>query len=253
MYRVRFFSVLTILAIVIGIFFIAIGPKKTASAVANIGNSIFRLKRSVAEGLTEGAQLSESKNTLINQKNELLNTLKEQEASIATLTTIQDENAKLTEMLARKKETTQLIMARILAKPNQSPYDTLVIDAGSAEGMRYGAKVFARGDIPIGTIAESDTHASKVKLFSTSGEKTKAVIVGKDIFIDLEGQGGGTFQTTLPRDVVIEKGTAVATIDDGSTIAIMEETLADSRDPFQRILFRSPVNIFELRFVGVEK
>jgi cell shape-determining protein MreC len=252
-YRSRILTILVIFVVALGGCFIAIGPKRTISAIASIGTSIFKAKRSLGQNMNDGLDLSRSKSSLISEKNELAEKVKNLEVQLATLPTIMDENAKLTEMLARKTEATQLIMARILAKPSQSVYDTLVVGAGSDDGVVVGAKVLARGDVPIGIVDESDFKTSKVKLYSTSGEITKAVIVGKDIFIDLLGQGGGTFQTTLPRDIVIEKGTTVATLDTGATIAIMEETLADSRDPFQRILFRSPVNLFELRFVGVEK
>ncbi|MEN9582840.1 MAG: hypothetical protein RL641_794 [Candidatus Parcubacteria bacterium] len=252
-YRKKILVVLGVAGAILAIFFLAVGPKKTISAIASVGNSIFKIKHSIGQNMSDGLELSKSKSTLIEEKNALNDKITELEASLADLPTLKDENAKLTEMLARKKETTELTVARILAKPNQSVYDTLLIDAGSEEGIVVGAKVFARGDIPLGLVAETDLHAARVKLFSTSGEKTKAVIVGKDIYIDLEGRGGGTFQTTLPRDVVIDKGTTVATVDDGETIAIAEESLADPRDPFQRILFRSPVNLFELRFVGVEK
>lgn len=252
-YRKRILVIASSLIAFIGICFIAVGPSKTISTIASVGNSIFRIKRTAGESVANGLELSKSKSTLINEKNELDERVKELEAELAWLPTIEDENAKLTEMLARKKETIQLVMARILVKPNESVYDTIIVDAGTEDGITVGARAYSRGDIPIGTIDEADPRSAKIKLFSTSGEITKAVIVGKDIFIDLKGQGGGTFETTLPRDVVIEKGTTVATLDDGLTIAIAEESLADPRDPFQRILFRSPVNLFELRFVGVQK
>ncbi len=252
-YRKRLLIIVGSVALVVGGFFIAIGPSRTISAVASVGNSIFKVKRSVGESVSNGLELSKSKSTLIAEKSELEEKVRDLETQLAELPTLQDENAKLTEMLARKKENKQLVMARILAKPNESVYDTLLVDAGTAEGLDVGKTVYARGDIPIGTVNEVDQHAARIQLFSTNGEVTKAIIVGKDIFIDLKGQGGGTFETTLPRDIVVDKGTTVVSVETGETLAVAEESLADSRDPFQRILFRSPVNIFELRFVGVEK
>jgi cell shape-determining protein MreC len=237
----------------LAICFLAIGAEKTISAIASIGNFIFKAKHSVGQTINNGIELSKSKSTLIEEKRALEEKVQDNEALVAKHTTLEDENAKLTEMLARKKETTELTMARILAKPNQSAYDILLIDVGSEDGITTGAKVLARGDIPIGTVSEVNLHSSRVKLFTTNKEKTQGVIVGKDIFVDLVGHGGGTFQAMLPRDLVVEKGSTVATIDTGETIAIAEESLADPRDPYQKILFRSSVNLFELRFVGVEK
>ncbi len=252
-YRSQIIFALSAVMVVVGIFFLTVGPKKTISAIASVGTSVFKVKHTIGQNISDGLELSKSKSSLIEEKNILTDKVRELETALAILPTMKDENYKLTEMLARKNENTELVMARILAKPNKSIYDTLIIDVGEEEGIIVGSKVYAVGNVPFGTIVETDLKTAKVKLFSTSGEITKAVIVGQDIFIDLKGQGGGTFETTLPRDIIIEKGTTVATLDTGETIAIMEEALADSRDPFQRILFRSPVNLFELRFVGVEK
>lgn len=252
-FRSQIFISFSIIAIVVAGFFLTIGPAKTISGITSVAISIFKIKQTAGQGISDGLELSKSKNTLIEEKKLLAEKISELETALAILPTMKDENYKLTEILARKKENSQQAVARILAKPNQTIYDTLLIDLGSDDGILVGARVLAQGNIPIGLVSEADLKTSKVKLFSTSGEITKAVIVGPDIFIDLKGQGGGTFETTLPRDIVIEKGTTVAELASGQTIAVMEETLADSRDPFQRILFRSPVNFFELRFVGVEK
>lgn len=251
--RSRILWLFAILICLIGILFIVIGPSKTITSIASIGNSIFRAKISAGQAINDGLDLSRSKSSLISERNDLSERVQELEAQLIGMPTLIDENIKLTEILARKKPESQIVMARILARPNQSLYDTLVIDVGSNDGIVVGQKVFGKGNLPIGLVSEVDIKNSKVKLFSTAGEKTKAVIIGNDIIVDLVGQGGGTFETTLPRDILVEKGTNVATLDDGLTVAIMEESLADSRDPFQRILFRSPVNLFELRFVSVEK
>ncbi len=251
-YRKRLFVIIGCIALVVGSCFIFIGGKETISAIASVGNSLFKANISTGETIADGLELAKSKSTLIGEKNQLDSQVKDLQAQLAELPTLKDDNAKLLEMLSRKKGARELIAARIIARPNQTVYDTLVIDIGSADGVRVGAKVFARGDIPIGSVEETDAHASKVTLYTTSGQTMKASIVGKDISIDLTGQGGGIFQTTLPRDIVIDKATPVVTIE-GDTIAVTEESLADSRDPFQRILFRSPVNMFQLRYVGVEK
>ena len=73
-----------------------------------------------------------------------------------------------------------MILSAILAKPNQSPYDTLLIDAGSGQGIKTGDTVFALGDVPIGRVDVVYDNSAKVVLFSNPGEKTEAVISGKN-------------------------------------------------------------------------
>src|SRR3989344_4942149 len=144
--------------------------------------------------------------------------LSEMEAQIANWGILSDENIKLKEIFGRS-ENRELILAAILAKPDHSPYDTLIIDTGSKIGIEAGSIVFAYGDVPVGRVSDVYPDSSKVILFSNPGEKTEVLISGKlaspdasqggDIFMQVVGRGGGNFEMTLPRDLMLEKGTEV--------------------------------------------
>ena len=105
--------------------------------------------------------------------------------------------------------------------------------------------------------------SSKAILFSNPGEKTEVLVslgrsssgeAGKDIFMQVVGRGGGNFEMTLPRDLVLEKGTEVQLPGLAPrALAIVETILSDPRDAFQKALLVSPVNIQELKFVEIEK
>lgn len=253
-YQARFLKIGLVVLVLFGLGIASIGLGKTKDGLLSFSGILFKARAQAIDTLSQvTSSVFESKKSIIAERDILKNQVADLEAQIASLTALKDENEKLQEMLGRKSEKIELVLGRIVAKPNQSPYDTLVIDAGSDDGIIDGARVLARGDIAIGTVVETAPHISKIKLYSTSGEKTKGAITGKDIFIDLVGTGAGTFEATLPRDVVVEKGTPVVLPDGGNVVAIVEEQIVDPRDPFQKILFRSPVNLFELRFVGVEK
>jgi len=198
------------------------------------------------------------KKSLQNENEDLKLKLSEMEAKIANWSILSDENIKLKEILGRS-ENRELILAAILAKPDRSPYDTLVIDAGREDlpagkaGLEVGDIVFAFGDTPIGKIAEVYPNSSKVILFSSPGEKTEVLISGKDIFMQVVGRGGGNFEMTLPRDFVLEKGTEVQL--PGlvpHVLATVVEILSDPRDAFQKALLVAPVNVQELKFVEIE-
>src|SRR3989344_2911741 len=148
------------------------------------------------------------KKSLQNENEDLRLRLGEMEAKIANWSILSDENIKLKEILGRS-ENRKLILAAILAKPDRSPYDTLIIDAGSKIGIEAGSIVFAHGDVPVGRVSDVYSDSSKVILFSNPGEKTEILISGKDIFMPIVGRGGGNFEMTLPRDFVLEKGTEV--------------------------------------------
>jgi cell shape-determining protein MreC len=167
---------------------------------------------------------------------------------------ILEENLKLKDTLGRKIEKVDLILASILSKPNRSPYDILVIDIGVKDGAYVGQKVFALGNVPIGKIADVYESTSKVVLFSSPGEKTDVIISGNSVVMQLVGRGGGNFEMILPRDFTIEKGVEV--ILPGITpqvVGVVDTILSDPRDSYQKALLLIPVNIFQLKFVELEK
>jgi cell shape-determining protein MreC len=193
------------------------------------------------------------RNTLIKENEELRDKLAEKDAQMSNYNTMLDENAKLQEILNRKPENLSLALSAILAKPNTSLYDTLIIDIGGNDGLGVGDIVFALGDVPVGYVAGVSASSSKVILFSNPGEKTEIVIGGVDVFAQIVGRGGGNFEMVMPRDFILEKGDTVAL--PGivpRVVATVETIISDPRDSFQKALLVSPVNIFELKFVQVE-
>ncbi len=223
-----------------------------------VANAIFKPVISVGGEVKGGFSniilVFQSKKSLQADNENLKAQLDESLAQIANYNSIVDENNKLKEILGRIGDKKQMIVAGILAKPNQSLYGTLLIDAGTNQGVILNAKVFALGNVPIGRIAEVFPNSAKVVLFSSPGEKTDVVVSGKDIFLQAIGRGGGNFELVLPRDMVIENGTEVNL--PGLTPYILGTVvtiISDPRDSFQKALLVSPVNIQELKFVEIEK
>lgn len=210
-----------------------------------------------------GAYLS-SKSSLYNENVSLKAEIEASATDRANYASVVKENSDLKELLGRRIEAHNKTLATILAKPNQSPYDTLLIDIGSDAGVVVGNKVFAFGNIPIGRIAEVYPHTSKVVLYSTSGEKTQVIISGKpaspntsqggNIFAELVGRGGNNFEMVLPRDMILLKEDQVVL--PGITphvVGVVKTIISDQREAFQKALLVAPVNIQSLKFVEVER
>ncbi len=208
----------------------------------------------ISEKLSNTSAYFYSKKSLLLQNENFKLRLNEEIAKMSNYNSILDENIKIKEILGRKVERDEMVLASILSKPNQSPYDTIIIDAGTKESVTLGQRVFALGDVPIGTIAGVYPGSSKVILFSSPGEVTDVVISGHDVSMQLVGRGGGNFEMVLPRDLILEKGTEVVLPGiTPHTVATVETIISDPRDSFQKALLLSPVNIFELKFVEIEK
>jgi len=210
--------------------------------------------QNVGEKLKNTSSYFVSKNSLSLENQNLKNQIAESTADRANYDSVVAENISLKEILSRKNEKAKMVLAAILAKPNQSVYDTLVLDVGTVQGIKTGNKVFALGNIPIGRVDSVYENSSKVVLFSNAGEKTQAIISGKNIFMELVGRGGGNFEIILPRDFILQKGDQVVLPGiNPYVLAVVETTISDPRDPFTKVLLTSPVNIQELKFVEVEQ
>jgi cell shape-determining protein MreC len=226
------------------------------SGLSSVSNVIFHpfitLGNSISLKFENLSSYFVSKDSLSKEIGDLKLDLAFNEAKIANYETIFGENEKLKEILSRKNEKLNLILAVILSDTNQSLYDTLVVDAGSIQGVTTGATVFALGNVPIGRVDLVYENSSRIILFSNPGEKTSVDI--NDTTFELVGRGGGNFEMNLPRDIDLQKGAqAVLPRVTPHVVATVETIISDPRDAFKKALLVSPVNIKELRFVEIEK
>ena len=195
-----------------------------------------------------------SKNSLYNQNQKLQAEVDFNNARNSNYDSVVADNASLKEILGRKDPKTPMTLAAILEKPNQSPYDTLLVDAGTAEGIKIGNTVFALGDVPIGRISDIYQDSAKVVLFSNPGETTQASTEGSNTSMQLVGRGGGNFEIIMPKDFVLQEGAQVVLPGiHPYVLAIVQKIISDPRNPFTKALLISPVNIQQLKFVEVEQ
>lgn len=223
---------------------------------SRVAHFIFRPALSVGQNAGEELSLVslQSRRSLLEQNEILKQELEVLNAKLASYESILAENIRLREILGRKNENVEVVLANILSKPNRSPYDTLLIDAGANQGIMNGKLVLALGFLPIGRVAETFSDSAKVVLFSSPGQKTEVIISGGNIFLEIVGRGGGNFEAVLPRDMELPQGTeAMLPGANGGLIGMVETTISDPRDAFKKVLLSSPVNIQELKFVQVER
>jgi cell shape-determining protein MreC len=148
----------------------------------------------------------------------------------------------------------------IISRPPQSPYDILIIDAGSDNEVKAGMLVTAYGNVLLGYVAEVFPSTSKVKLISFSNEETNVLIesagTGTSTAISAiaVGRGGENLEIKLPSSIAINSGDQVKTMGNFPFIAgTIEKVEISLSDPFQKLFFRLPVNIQELKYVMIEK
>jgi cell shape-determining protein MreC len=192
-----------------------------------------------------------SKRQLISKVIALESTVQSYDARLTTLVQLENENAALKAELGRTPPPTG-ILANVLTLPNRSFYDTMTIDAGSAEGIKENMIAYAFGSIALGTISDTTAHTATVELYSEPGRQISATAVGNDVAVTLVGRGSGEYEVQLPRDVPFAVGATVALQSTNvATLAVVEKVITDPRDPFQRLLAKAPVNLQALKWVIV--
>jgi cell shape-determining protein MreC len=231
--------------------------------LSSVSQKVFRpvlvAGNSIEEKMKSFGAYFVSKSYLYNQNQKLQAEVDFNNARNANYDSVVADNASLKEILGRNVNVQgsalhKIILAAILAKPNQSLYDILLIDAGASEGIKVGDIVFALGNVPVGRVDIVYDNSSKVVLFSNPGETTEGVVSGKGIFLELIGRGGGNFEIIMPKDFTLQKGDqAVLPGINSYVLAIAQTVISDPRDPFNKMLLTSPVNIQEQKFVEVEQ
>jgi cell shape-determining protein MreC len=199
------------------------------------------------------ARIVQSKYSLIKENKRLKNEIVSRDSSALMLNTLMEENRNLKSALSRSA-TGDDILGVILSRPPMSPYDTLIIDIGSADGLSVGNKVYTEGDVLVGDIVEVFAHQSKVSLFSSPGRTTSILIGSSTVETLATGRGAGNYVAKLPVEVKIKAGDAIATPQIRMhTFGVVEEIMVDSSDSLQTILFKTPINIHEFKFVEVDR
>lgn len=144
---------------------------------------------------------------LIDELNAFKYTQSAQSGDALTLQLVASENDTLRGLLSAKGE--RRVGAGVIGRPNKLPYDVLVLDKGSVDGIFEGAPVFIGDDAVIGVVGKVFNQSSVVTLITTPGFTTSVYIIGPDIYTTAEGIGGGQLKVGVPQGIKLEVGNLV--------------------------------------------
>ncbi len=225
-------------------------------------NAVFTLLRPASSAESRAAassstlfELLRSKRALVDQNAELRLQLEESNAKSVAANLLAAENETLRTFAGRNPEGKR-VLAGILLRPPEAPYDVLVIDAGTDENLTKDDRVFAYGNLALGVIEDISANRARVRLYSSSGISTNADIMQatSSIAVTLIGQGGGNFIVQLPRGALVATDTPIALPGiTGSLVGVVGAIRSKPADSFETALAKSPVNIRGLRYVEVER
>lgn len=216
---------------------------KSADAFALQGHTFISQFGDAAALTAENEQLIDKNSILANENQWLSQKLADISALLGSSVTTQD---------------TRRILAGVIARPPESPYDTLVVAAGADEGVTRGQEAFGPGGVPLGVVEAALSHFSRVTLFSTPGMATSGWVGRENLPLTIVGAGGGTFNASATRSAGITVGDIVSVPGPGKNpIGVVAHIDSDPSSPFVTLRIVPSLNLFsttwvELRDVGVQ-
>lgn len=168
-----------------------------------------------------------------------------------TIERLERENEEL-RMLLGDSEKETYIAAAVISRPPSMPYDALLIDRGSADGIMAGAVVFYADDRAIGTVARVFEGSAVINLFSTPDAKTTVYIVGPNIYTTAHGAGGGVVRVSVPQGIVLAEDNLVLLPGlPGGVLGRISAIQSEATNPEQNAYIVHDVPLQSLRLVSV--
>jgi len=219
----------------------------------SIGRPIWLAQKAITDGAHNASFLMRTKGSVFRENDGLKKENLELRNAMIDYQILKTENQELRELLGRIPENYNFVLATILAKPNRSPYDTIILDAGFQSGIQEGQVVYANASIPVGQISQVYDKTSVVMLYSNPGQRTEGALDVSNASVELIGRGGGNFEMTIPLELTASKGMMV-TLPSTNTevIAVIEEIISIPTDPVKKVILRSPVNVQNIKWLQVK-
>ncbi len=217
---------------------------------------IWSAENRVKDGVDVFVSFFRSKQELEEENRSLKQALENMQFDLSNLSLLKQQNEELFVQMGRElTPTASSTIAAVLSGPNLPPYDDLIIDAGSNEGVSVGDRVISEPNIMLGEVASISNNSSKVKLYSASGVLTDVIIpTSQPMHVVATGYGGGTFNFELSNTVLLQKGMQLMI--PGTNIYILgtiDNIEPDIANSSQKIMFKYPINLKNLKFVHVIK
>lgn len=246
-------SILLLVIFFVGLFYFGF-VSGLGGFFSTIGTPFWKAKNVIVDRAYNTSYLIRTKSSVFNENDSLQKQIADLNLKMIDYALLKSENDQLKDLLGHLPENRTFILSAVLAKPNRSPYDTLIIDVGSNNDIREGAHVFASGNVPIGQVTTVHDMTSVVTLYSSPEHTFDAELSSSNTTVVLTGRGGGNFEMSIPLELNAEKDSFVVIPGiHPLVVAIVEDIISKPTDPLKRILLRSPVNIAELKWVQVEK
>lgn len=140
--------------------------------------------------------------------------------------------------------------ARVMAAPPRTHYDTLLILAGTEDGVLPDDVVMLSG-VAIGTVTEAYTYTSVVTLYSSPGTELDAHFDTSGATAVAYGVGGGALEARVPDELPVAVGDTVTDPRTGYVFGIVTHVATREIDTEQYVRISLPASFSDMRYVSL--
>jgi len=212
-----------IVGAVIALIVIYLGRGLISGAVSALLRPLY-----VAESRLSDSTYFSNADTLREQIIALEGEIRERGMESEEVVRLRAENEALRGVLGREEAEDRITVA-VIAQPPYMPYDAVLIDRGSDDGIREGAVAYHYGDRAVGLISKAFSKSALVTLFSTPDVETTVYILGPDIFTTAYGVGDGAVRVSVPQDIELS-------VDDVVIIPSLENGILGAITTIDRVI-----------------
>lgn len=228
----------------------AVLPRATAAVAAIVWYPIDSVRVWINTAESSFPVYVRDRNALDEELDTMRRAVAAQSGTSATIHRLVEENQELRELLGAVPGDRQVV--RVIARPNTLPYDTLMIDQGSVQGIVERAPVYLGQDQVVGYISSVRPTTALVTLVTSPDFSATAFVSGPDIFTLTEGMGSGVMRVRVPQGINLQIDDVVIlpAVDSG----VYGQIFAIETSPTQPEQFgyiAPPVPLQSLRYVSV--
>ncbi len=236
--------------VVIALCVLFLGKEIVSTITSGVSNAFYTVRQYMETSSATVPVFVRSRTELLRYTQELEQEVASNQGIAATLSYITAENTELRNLLSASSS--PQIVAGVLARPPYTPYDTMVLDKGSEDGIVEYAPVYHGKGIALGYVHAVFPHMSYVTLFSSPGVESTVYIFGANLFTTAYGEGGGVVHLSVPQGIPLTKGDAVVlpSLHTG-TLGIVDEIQSIATEPEQHAYVTLGVPLQSIRIVGV--
>lgn len=192
----------------VAVFLLWLVPQLLAQTVALVATPVQATKTWLFESTGNLPHYFRDRRALVAENERLREELALAGGQDQVLKLLKAENDELRRLLG-ETEADERLLAGIIGRPDALPYDVLVIDKGSRDGVVQDAPVYIGEHQVIGLVRNVYFDSAVVELVTTPDVVSSVYIVGPDIYTNAVGMGGGQLRVGVPQGVTLSVGDSV--------------------------------------------